>query len=657
MSRPLDDAERSRLLVEGVSDYAIYMLDVNGVVTNWNRGAERIKGYAPAEAIGRHFSQFYTPEDRAAGLPARALEEARAHGRFEAEGWRVRKNGSHFWASVVIDVIHDDDGHHVGFAKITRDISEKRAAQQALAASERQFRLLVAGVVDYALYMLDLNGVITNWNAGAEHIKGYAAEEVIGRHFSTFYTEADRAGGAPMRALQTAKDTGRYEAEGWRVRRDGSLFWASVVIDAIRDEGGHLIGFAKITRDITERRNAQLELQKTQQRLAQSQKLEAIGQLTGGVAHDFNNLLMIVSGQAQLLRKRVGDDPRLLTSIDAIEQAAKRGQDLTRHLLSFARRQRLSPVAVQLLDRAEGLRELLSAGLPSRITVNVQMESALWPVDVDPGEFELALLNMAVNARDAIAGQGQITLKALNVVLPEAAEDVDLEGEFVAIEVRDSGGGIPPDILPHIFDPFFTTKELNKGTGLGLSQVYGFVQQSGGRVIVRSELGEGTAFTFYLPRSSAAPREEGPMAVLEDPTGLTVLLVEDNPEVAEVAAQLLEQLGNEVRIVSGPDAAMVALTAGPRPDLVFSDIVMAGTMNGVELGRRIRAEWPGLKVILATGYAEAADGLGSDFPILPKPYQLDQLSRMIGEVMAVPAAEAAGKVVSLKDRKPRAAQG
>jgi len=645
-----DSDERFRLLVEAVSDYAIYMLDTNGLVTNWNRGAELIKGYSAEEIIGRHFSIFYTAEERSTGVPARALEESLTVGRFEAEGWRERKDGARYWASVVVDPVFDDEGRHIGFAKITRDISDRRLAQEALVQSERQFRLLVEGVIDYALYMLDPNGIVTNWNSGAQRIKGYSAEEIVGRHFSTFYTETDRTAGRPQRALRTATQEGRFEADGWRVRKDGTLFWASVVIDAIRDETGQLVGFAKITRDITERRNAQLELQKAQERLALAQKMEAIGQLTGGVAHDFNNLLMVVSGQAQLLRKRIGDDPRVLASLDAIEQASKRGQDLTRHLLSFARRQRLQPVSMSLLDRRAGLKDLLSAGLPPRITVEVDLDPDLWPLEVDIGELELALLNMAVNARDAMPDAGTLRVSASNAHLTGREPELDVEGDFVAIEVRDDGAGIPPDILPHVFDPFFTTKSVNKGTGLGLSQVYGFVQQSGGRVVVSSVLGAGTAFTIYLPRAKRSPIELTVAPHAEAPAGLSILLVEDNPDVADVAAQLLEQLGNRVAVANGAEAALAMLEDGLKPDLVFSDVVMAGALNGIELGRRIRTQWPGLPVILATGYAEAAETIGPEFPILAKPYQLDELSRLLGATFAKEPPPA-GTVVSLAARK------
>ena len=544
-----ESERRFRLLVEGVIDYAICMLDPNGVVTNWNRGAERIKGYAEDEIVGRHFSTFYTAEDRQAGVPGRALETALREGRFSAEGWRLRKDGSRFWASVVIDPIYDEDDRFSGFAKITRDVTEQKAAQDALVQSERQFRTLVSGVVDYAIFMLDPNGVVANWNAGAQHIKGYTADEIVGRHFSSFYTESDRAAGTPLRALKTATDQGRYEAEGWRVRKDGSLFWASVIIDAIHDEDGSLIGFAKITRDITDKRRAQLDLQRAHEQLAQSQKLEALGKLTGGVAHDFNNLLMVVSGQAQLLRRKLEDDPRSLKALDAIEASARRGEELTRHLLSFSRRQRLTPAPLSLPDRAPGLHELLSASLPHHVRLETRLPDGLWPIAVDVGEFELAVLNLTVNARDAMPRGGEIVLRAENQTLTGSETPDQLEGAFVALTIEDDGVGIPPDILPRIFDPFFTTKDVDKGTGLGLSQVYGFAQQSGGQVTVASELGAGTSFTLYLPRADRAPK---PQADDEEPIALSrsgrILLVEDNPEVADVAARI----GDEFPILRKP---------------------------------------------------------------------------------------------------------
>lgn len=647
---------RFRLLVEGITDYAIVMLDPNGVVTNWNRGAQQINGYADGEIIGRHFSVFYTAKDRQAGAPARALETALRDGRFDAEGWRVGKDGRRFWASVVIDPIYDEDDRFIGFAKITRDVSAKKAAQEALIQSERQFRTLVSGVTDYAIYMLDPNGVVANWNTGAQHIKGYAADEIVGRHFSIFYTRDDRAVGTPLRALKTAADQGRYEAEGWRVRKDGSLFWASVIIDAIREEGGALIGFAKITRDITDKRRAQLDLQRAHEQLAQSQKLEALGKLTGGVAHDFNNLLMVVSGQAQLLRRHLKDDPRSLRALDAVEASARRGEELTRHLLSFSRRQRLSPAPVSLSDRATGLSELLSASLPRSIRLEMDLPGDLWPIAVDIGEFELAVLNLTVNARDAMPRGGAIQLRAQNRSLNGTETPDRLQGDFVALSVEDTGSGIPPDILPRIFDPFFTTKDVDKGTGLGLSQVYGFAQQSGGQVTVASQLGAGAAFTLYLPRADRAPQAQDEPQAAELSRRGRILLVEDNPDVADVAARMLEELGHEVVAASGGLPGLRKLESEGPFDLVLSDIVMAGELDGLEMARTIRVRSPATPVLLATGYSEAAARIGAEFPILRKPYRLADLNRSIAKLLARPRAS----IVRLeearraRDQKPEA---
>lgn len=325
--------ERYRLLVDAVSEYAIYMLDPVRFVVSWNAGAERLKGYTSDEIVGRHFSAFHTTADVDAGLPTRALAEAGAKGRFEAEGWRVRKDGQRFWAQVVVHPILSPEHQLLGYAKVTRDLTERRAAEEALRRSEEELRLLVQAVVDYAIYMLDAQGVITSWNSGAERAKGYAPAEVIGTHFSRFYGAADRAEGLPERALRTATTAGRFEGEGWRVRKDGTEFWANVVIDAIFDSEGVLRGYAKVTRDITEKRNAQLALEAAREALFQSQKLEAIGQLTGGVAHDFNNLLMVILTSLELLRRRMPAEPAYLRLLNNAIQGANRGVSLTKRML------------------------------------------------------------------------------------------------------------------------------------------------------------------------------------------------------------------------------------------------------------------------------------------------------------------------------------
>src|SRR5437868_150816 len=390
------------------------MLDPNGYVTSWNAGAERIKGFHVEEIVGKHFSTFYTPEDREAGVPAKVLETARREGKFQGEGWRVRKDGGRFWASVVVDAIKDDSGEVIGFAKITRDMTEQREAQQALLEAERTFRILVQGVTDYAIYMLDPSGRVTNWNAGAQRIKGYSPDEIVGEHFSRFYTPEDFDAGVPKRALETARETGRYEAEGWRVRKDGTRFWASVVIDAIHDEDGELIGFAKITRDMTEKREAQLRLEESREQLFRSQKMEALGQLTGGLAHDFNNLLTAILGASDLATRNLQDRQKLKRMLEGIRNSAQRGASLTKQLLAFARAQPLQISQVEVAGLLAETKTLIRPSLRSHIELIIETSDQLWSIDADAGALELALLNLAFNARDAMPGGGTLKISATN---------------------------------------------------------------------------------------------------------------------------------------------------------------------------------------------------------------------------------------------------
>ena len=611
--RILYESERNfRLLVEGITDYAIYMLDPEGRITNWNKGAERIKGYKAKEIVGKHFSVFYTPEDHAAGLPQRALEIARKEKHFLAEGWRVRKDGTRFFASIVTDPIYEKR-KLVGFAKITRDITERQDALTELLKSESQFKTLVGGVTDYALYMLDPTGIVANWNVGGERIKGYSAAEIVGQHFSRFYTPADRAAAKPARALKIARETGHYDEEGWRVRKDGSFFWASVVIDPIRNDAGELIGFAKITRDISERRQAQEKLLAVQRQLAESQKLDALGQLTGGVAHDFNNLLMIISGNIHAIRKEVTAE-KALRALQAIDNASQRAASLTRQLLTFARRQSVQPQSIALSERLNALRDVLNSGLGSSVSLTIDVADDAWNIIVDPNEFETALVNLVVNARDAMPEGGSLTISARNI--PEKAQ--------VAISVQDTGVGIPDDVAAKVFDPFFTTKAVGKGTGLGLSQVHGFAHQAGGAVALDSVLGSGTTITMCLPKADTQLTPELEQRSLKG--NGTVLLVEDNPEVASVSTSLLEQLGYIVRWAADAPAALAELEKDGI-DIVFSDIVMPGKMDGIGLAKTIRATNPKIPILLVTGYSASTKDIGAQFPILRKPYQLHELSR------------------------------
>jgi len=502
---------------------------------------------------------------------------------------------------------------------------KKSNQQRDLFESERSFRLLVEGVADYALYMLDPKGIITSWNIGGERIKGYSPAEIVGQHFSRFYTETDRANGKPARALGIARDKGRYEEEGWRVRKDGTFFWASVVIDPIYEDG-ELIGFAKITRDITERRNTELKLEAMQKQLAESQKFDALGQLTGGVAHDFNNLLMIISGSLHTLKRGADDDAKLQRAISAIETATRRGAALTNQLLTFARRQSVNPQAIDFSERIGAIREVLDAGVGSAVRITFDIAREIWPIRTDVSEFETALLNLVINARDAMPDGGTVTISARNVVLDEAP----LAGEFVAIDIADTGLGIPADVVDKIFEPFFTTKPIGKGTGLGLSQVHGFAHQAGGTVKVASELGKGTVFSILLPRGTDVPARETAEVMPFRGSG-TVLLVEDNPDVAIVSIGLLEQLGYRVRRVPDAESALRELEQNG-VDFVFSDIVMPGKMDGLTLAHHLRLIRPGLPILLATGYSEAAADVRGDFPILRKPYEIHELSEAIAKL-------------------------
>jgi PAS domain S-box-containing protein len=497
--------------------------------------------------------------------------------------------------------------------------------QRDLFESERSFRLLIENVADYAVYMLNPAGMVTSWNIGGQRIKGYLPSEILGQHFSRFYTDTDRANGKPARALATAEQQGRYEEEGWRVRKDGTFFWASVIIDPIR-ENGELVGFAKITRDITERREAQLRFEQMQQRLAESQKLDALGQLTGGVAHDFNNLLMVISGSLHFLKKSTGNDAKALRAIAAIETASKRGAALTSQLLTFARRQSVNPQPIDLAERIEAVREVLETGVGSTVALAFDLGTDVWPVTVDISEFETALVNLVINARDAMPIGGTIRVGVRNVTLAEAP----YIGDYAAIAVSDAGTGIAPDVLSKVFDPFFTTKAVGKGTGLGLSQVHGFAHQAGGTVRIESELGKGTTVTILLPREIIRLHADSHDDTTTGGSG-TVLLVEDNPDVASVSAGLLEQLGYTVRRVSDAEAALCEIERDGI-DLVFSDIVMPGIMDGLKLAHRLKEIRPHLPILLATGYSEAAANVRGDFPILRKPYEIHQLSQAIAKL-------------------------
>jgi PAS domain S-box-containing protein len=609
--------------VASVTDYAIYVLTVDGHVATWNAGAQRFKQYSAAEITGKHFSCFYTPEDQQSGKPARALAIAAESGKYEEEGWRMRKDGTRFFASVVIDAVRDDNGTLIGYTKITRDVTERQAAQAELRASEERFRLLVQGVTDYAIYMLAPDGTITNWNAGAQRIKGFSAAEVVGTNFSRFYTEEDRLSGLPQKALATARAEGRVESEGWRVRKDGTRFWSHVVIDPIYADGGQLMGFAKITRDNTERRNANETLERTREALFQSQKLEAIGKLTGGIAHDFNNLLGVIVSGAELLSAELksAQSQKVLASI---QRAAGRGATLTQQLLSFARQQPLVQDDYNLNNVIEQFEAILRRAAGDGVALELALLEDTALVHIDAAQFEAAVLNLVSNARDAMPYGGALRIETGVVALREGQVSGAPEGRYVRLAITDTGTGMSPAVAARAIEPFFTTKPVGKGTGLGLSQAYGLVQQSGGAFHIDSEAGIGTTITMYFP---ALVAREGQVGASTDPNAGNdkALVVDDQPEVLEIAVALFKSLGYDVLSANSGEEALAILRRTGAIDVLVSDVVMPG-MSGYDLGLEAMQLHPALKILLVSGYAEPelqtriADT--ARFQLLTKPYRL-----------------------------------
>jgi len=469
---------------------------------------------------------------------------------------------------------------------------------------------------------------VTNWNAGAERIKGYSPDEITGEHFSRFYTPEDLDAGVPQRALEAARETGRYEAEGWRVRKDGTRLWASVVIDAIRDDDGELIGFAKITRDMTEKRETQLRLDESREQLFRSQKMEALGQLTGGLAHDFNNLLTAILGAADLGTRNIEDTEKLKRMLDGIRNSAQRGANLTKQLLAFARAQPLEIRQIDLKNFMGDVTTLVRPSLRSDIELVTEISDQLWPVDADAGALELAILNLAFNARDAMKDGGTLRIGAHNVVLNGKPDG--LKGEHVALRVTDTGSGMSPETMERVFEPFFTTKSFGEGTGLGLSQVFGFAKQIGGGITAESDVGKGSTFTLYLPASRGATAAESKANGVHA-LG-RVLVVEDDTLVAELAAGMLDELGFETVVAHSAKEALDRLTSGEKPKLIFSDIVMPGGISGIELARKVRDRFPELPILLTTGYSEQVAG-SHGFPVLQKPYELDSLAAALGKML------------------------
>ncbi|MGE3477098.1 MAG: ATP-binding protein [Rhodospirillaceae bacterium] len=519
---------------------------------------------------------------------------------------------------------------------LNAETADRVAAESGKRESDENFLRLVEGVTDYAIYMLDPKGYVTTWNAGAERIKGYTASEILGRHFSLFYTAEDQAAGVPAKVLETAEREGRYESEvTTRVRKDGSRFHASIVLDRLTDPSGNLMGYAKITRDVTERVEQQAALEEARAALSQAQKMEAIGHLTGGIAHDFNNMLAVIIGALNMIQRRIGrGDYNVEPLVQAAVEGAMRGASLTQRLLAFARKQVLEPRVVDANKLVGGMSDLIRRALGETIQTEIVTEGGLWRLFADAHQLETAIINLVVNARDAMGDGGKLTVETSNAAIADAyGRQHGIEpGQYVAICVTDTGAGIAPDVVDKVFDPFFTTKKT--GTGLGLSMVYGFVKQSGGHVKIYSEQGHGTTVKIYLPRYFGPKEEQKDTAPAAAPNakGETVLVVEDEAAVRKLTVQSLADLGYKVVEAENGERALELLGAHPEVSLLFTDVVMPH-MNGHQLATEASKRKPGLKVLYTTGYTRNAvvhNGvLDPDVKLLHKPFTLDALAHAI----------------------------
>jgi PAS domain S-box-containing protein len=560
-----------------------------------------------------------------------AVEPAGETGLYYVEFRVTHPDGSVHWIAGKGEITRDGSGRALRVAGVYYDISDRKALEARMLAlneglearvadrarqlaatasrleeSERRFQLLIEAVTDYAIFMIDPAGNVASWNPGAERIKGYTSEEIVGQHFSLFYTKSDRQQGVPQNALATAERTGKYEAEGARVRKDGSTFTASVVINAIRDPSGRLLGFTKITRDITQKKAVE-------EQLRQAQKMEAVGQLTGGIAHDFNNLLTVIMGNLEHL-ERVSPPAQQPTQrlIAAALRGASRAAILTDRLLMFSRRHPLAPEVLSVNKLVAGMSDLLRRTIGEAILVETVLAGGLWATLADANQLENALINLAVNARDAMPDGGKLTIETANSHLDEAYARMHDEvepGQYVGIFITDTGIGMSAETVAQAFEPFFTTKDIGQGTGLGLSQVYGFIKQSGGHVKIYSEIGEGTTVKLYLPRhrgteDMAGEREE--TRELPRGRGETVLVVEDDPDVRDYTIEIVGELGYTVLSAGDGATALRLLNSHREVSLLFTDVGLPGGMNGRQLAEQALRRHPRLKVLYTTGYARNA---------------------------------------------------
>jgi PAS domain S-box-containing protein len=589
-------------------------------------------GFTREELLGHTGAELGLTRAEEQAQVQRRVAAGRA-GVFEIRMWR--RDGEPRW----LEYSSQQLGPNLDLT-LVRDVTDRHSLQEI---AER-YQLLVESVKDYAIFLLDADGRVVSWNEGARRIKGYEAAEIVGRHFSVFYPPEDIESGKPAHALQTAVAEGRLEDEGWRLRKDGSRFWASVIIAPLRDPSGQLTGFAKVTRDVTEK----LEL-----RSQQAMRLESLGQLAGGVAHDFNNLLAVILNVTARLKaelegtatQEITDLPDAARDLERIDKAANSASRLTRQLLAFARRQVVKPVVIDPNAEITGLLDLMRRTLGSHIKVGSDLSRDIWRAVMDPGLFEQVVVNLAVNARDAMSMGGVLSISTANVTIDEAfaKSRPGLEtGRYVRIQVADTGTGMDKATLAHIFEPFFTTKPAGHGTGLGLATIYGIVKQAKGHVAIYSELGIGTTVTVFIPATdSALPVARATSApAAEKRSGGTVLLVEDYQDLRELFVEILEGAG--YRVLAAPDGAValnVAREHAGEIDVLLSDIVMPN-MLGTDLAEKLLAENPDLRVVFMSGYAQPilgnATAIPEDIPLLQKPLMQNDLLEKLEQVLSTP---------------------